>query len=165
MKQEKNFGSIFMGTCCAVYIVLMILLLYAKGIDACAFRIKAAEMHGYWNIVRRYTNTELLKSIRPFLQIMPELSLSDLILNQIAGNFLIFIPAGIFLPFYFRKQRKLGAFFLTALLLILFIEVSQVLSFLGSFDVDDILLNLTGCMTGWIVFSFVYGFLHLLHIV
>lgn len=165
MMQEKNLGRLFMNTCCAVYIILMLLLLYAKGIDACGFRMRAAQSQGYWQIVRRYANFELLKSVRPFLQTMRGMQLRDLIFNQVAGNYLIFIPAGIFLPFYYRKQRKLKCFFLTSLLLILLIEISQVLTFLGSFDVDDILLNLAGCLTGWILFTLIRGFLHLFHIV
>ena len=150
-----------MGCCLAVYIIVMILLLYSKGISARDYRIQSAQANGFWQTVRRYTNPVPLKTIRPFLRRLPEMQLSDLILNQIVGNVWIFIPAGIFFPFYSGKLRRLRPFFRTVLLLILFIEISQVLTFLGSFDADDILLNLTGCLIGWILFKMIYGILHL----
>lgn len=165
MEQKKHPGKIFFGICCAVYIIIMLLLLYAKGCSAQAYRIHTAELNGYWQTVRRYTNFELLKAIRPFLQWAPTFSLYDKIMNQVVGNILIFIPAGIFLPVYFKKQRRLRSFFVTSLLMILFVEISQVLSFLGSFDVDDILLNLIGCLSGWLIFKIIYGILRLFKIV
>ena len=165
MEQKKSFGRLLMGTCCAVYIALMLLLLYGKGVSACAFRIRNAEAAGYWQTVLRYANFTPLRSIRPFLQTVSELSLYDRIMNQVTGNILIFIPAGIFLPVYQKKQRRLRRFCFTALHIILLVEISQVLTFLGSFDVDDILLNLIGCLTGWLVFSIIHGFLRLLRIV
>lgn len=165
MEQKKHFGRIFMGTCCVVYLAVMLLLLYSKGVPAHAYRLQNARLNGYLPTVLRYTNLRPLKTIRPFLRTAAQLPLWDQIMNQVTGNVLIFIPAGIFLPYYRAKQRHLKPFCFTALLIILFVELSQVLSFLGSFDVDDILLNLLGCLTGWLIFKIIYGFLHLLHFV
>lgn len=156
MKGIKETGRLFMGTCCLVYIILMVVLLYVKGVSACAYRLSLAKSQGYWEVVLRYTNLVPLKSIRPFLSLVSSFSLYDKIMNQIVGNILIFIPAGFFLPFFFEKQRRPFAFSVTCLLLILFIELSQVLTFLGSFDVDDILLNLCGCVIGWLLFTVPY---------
>ena len=161
MEQYKKISGISLRTCCTVYIILMLLLLYAKGLSAWAYRIESARLGGYLETINRYTNLELLRSIRPFLRQVKTLPPEDIIVNQITGNVLIFIPAGIFLPLYIKKQRRLRRFLLTSLLLILFIESSQVLTLLGSFDVDDILLNLIGCLTGWLFFSVLHGFLRL----
>lgn len=165
MEQKKHFGRLFMCTCCGVYLAVMLLLLYSKGVPAHAYRLQNARLNGYLPTVLRYTNLHPLKSIRPFLRKAAQLSLYDKIMNQVTGNVLIFIPAGIFLPYYRAKQRHLKPFCFTVLLIILFVELSQVLSFLGSFDVDDILLNLLGCLIGWLIFKITYGFLHLLHFV
>lgn len=161
MKESKQYGRLFMVTCMLLYIIVMVLLLYVKGVSACAYRIIQAKSQGYWEVVRRYTNLEPLKTIRPFLSLVSSFSLYDKIMNMIVGNILIFIPAGFFLPFFFEKQRRPIVFFMTVLLLILFIEISQVLTFLGSFDVDDILLNLIGCILGWLMFSVIYGIVRL----
>lgn len=161
MKEKKHGGRLFMGTCLLVYVILMVLLLYAKGVSTCAYRIELAKSQGYWETVRRYTNPVPLKTIRPFLSLVSSFSLYDKIMNQIVGNILIFIPTGIFLPFYHEKLRRPVIFCVTALLLILFVEISQVLSFLGSFDVDDILLNICGCLIGWLLFSVLYGIVRL----
>lgn len=67
MKEKMHGGRLFMGTCLLVYVILMVLLLYAKGVSTCAYRIELAKSQGYWETVRRYTNPVPLKTIRPFL--------------------------------------------------------------------------------------------------
>lgn len=53
---------------------------------------------------------------------------------------------GIFLPLLFKKQNKLKNFILTNIAIILTIESLQFLSLSGSFDIDDLILNLLGAL-------------------
>ena len=67
------------------------------------------------------------------------------------GNVAIFIPFGFFMPMASRYR----SFFLTAsysLGLSLLVEAFQFVSRVGSFDVDDIILNTIGGIVGYILF-------------
>ena len=64
-----------------------------------------------------------------------------------------FLPFGMFLPRLYPKCRK---FFLTALFsfeLSLCVELIQLVGKVGSFDVDDILLNTLGGAFGYLCYS------------
>ena len=155
--QKKTTFRILMRTALVVYIVLMIGLLYGKGIISHPSRILQAQEIGYWMTVRRYTNTVPLKTILPFLRMMRYFSISDFLTSQTVGNVLIFMPFGFFIPYYRRKKQKLLPFSMTCLCLIILIESTQVLTLFGSFDVDDIILNMVGCLAGFFVFRMFAG--------
>ena len=63
---------------------------------------------------------------------------------NILGNLIAFAPMGFFLPLLFKKTRNLKNFLLTILSIILSIEIVQLITLLGSFDIDDLILNLLG---------------------
>ena len=70
-------------------------------------------------------------------------------LRNLLGNIVLFIPLGLFLPGLFRAQRRFSVFLPTVALLILAVELLQVLTMLGSADVDDLLLNCAGASLGF----------------
>ena len=72
---------------------------------------------------------------------------------ELFGNIFLFIPIGYLLPRLFQPMRKFLPFLITCLLSILFVEGLQLLTLLGCFDVDDIILNLTGMMMGYIIYA------------
>ena len=68
------------------------------------------------------------------------------------GNVLIFIPFGFFMPMASRYR----SFFLTLFYsfgVSFFVECFQLVTRVGSFDVDDMLLNTLGGVIGYIVFA------------
>jgi len=74
----------------------------------------------------------------------------------LVGNITGFAPLGFFLPALFLRQRKLSAFLITVLLAISFLELVQVMTMRGSFDIDDVILNTAGaCLGFWIMHRFV----------
>lgn len=73
--------------------------------------------------------------------------------DNLFGNILAFIPFGIFLPAIFSKMRHLGFIVLHSFWLSLFIELFQLLSHFGEFDVDDILLNCFGALLGYCIYE------------
>lgn len=153
MKQKDNSIRPLMCIGSVLYTVIMLILLYGKGLRSHASRVMQSHELGYWVTVRRYANFEPLKTILPSLRMMKWFSLWDILTCQTVGNILIFIPCGILLPYFLKKQRRFGSFFRTCLLLILFIETSQVLTFLGSYDIDDVILNMIGCLLGYLIYS------------
>ncbi len=70
----------------------------------------------------------------------------------LAGNLVGFIPLGFFLPVLFVRQRKFLTFLITVLLAIVVLELLQVFTMRGSFDIDDVILNAAGaCLGFWIM--------------
>lgn len=65
------------------------------------------------------------------------------------GNIALFIPWGMLLPICFKKLRSFKNFAALTLAVLVFVEAIQIFSRLGSFDVEDILLNLTGACIGF----------------
>jgi glycopeptide antibiotics resistance protein len=71
---------------------------------------------------------------------------------QIYGNILIFIPFGFMLPILFKRFRNPLLSIGLVLFLSLMVESIQRVFRIGQFDVDDIILNATGGIIGFVGF-------------
>lgn len=71
--------------------------------------------------------------------------------KNIVGNLLIFVPFGFFVSCYLKK-KKFGVIFLLSLISSLTIEFTQRLIGGRVFDIDDIILNVTGGMIGYFIY-------------
>ena len=71
--------------------------------------------------------------------------------TNLFGNVLIFVPFGFFLPMGSRQRSFFGTAFYS-FGLSLCVEVFQFITKVGSFDVDDLLLNTIGGICGYILF-------------
>jgi len=69
--------------------------------------------------------------------------------ENLAGNVLVFVPFGFLFPFVAREGERFFVMFVHAFVFILGIEVFQLFSAFGAFDVDDILLNCLGAAMGY----------------
>lgn len=69
--------------------------------------------------------------------------------RNLGGNLILTLPLAIYLAYFFKPLRKLWKTLAVSLLVILGIELFQLLSGRGSFDVDDIILNLLGSAAGY----------------
>lgn len=73
--------------------------------------------------------------------------------TNLVGNIIAFIPFGIFIPMMFRKKgASMKSVFVLSFLLSLCFEVTQLLLFIGTFDVDDLILNTCGGIVGYVAF-------------
>ena len=68
---------------------------------------------------------------------------------NLAGNVVMFIPLGFFLPKLWQKQRKLWRTLLTTAGIITVVELTQLFTLLGSCDTDDLILNVLGAAVGY----------------
>ena len=100
-------------------------------------------------------NFTLGKSIRMYIRYFPGLNGFE----NLFGNVLAFIPFGFLLPICFESSRKWRQVMLWSLILVLGIELFQLFSAFGAFDVDDILLNCLGAVIGYLIYCFVKGML------
>ena len=80
--------------------------------------------------------------------------------RNIILNILMFVPLGILLPLTFNKCRKYWVTYFIGLLFTLIIEVLQLKSGRGIFEIDDIFNNTLGCIIGYgIVMIFILCFI------
>jgi len=67
----------------------------------------------------------------------------------------------MFLPRLFKRCRNLFFVIVLSLELSLLVEVVQLVTRVGSFDVDDLLLNTIGGILGYIIYKVFAGITHL----
>ena len=135
-----------------LYVAVMLWLLFGQ-------RFGDIDPSGYQQQLQSNINLQPLATIRLYFKLMSGDYSGALVRHafiNLAGNVLLFVPFGIFLPGIWRKMRKFFACFLTVTVSIIAVEVLQLLTLLGSCDIDDLLLNLTGAIFGygiWKLFS------------
>lgn len=69
-------------------------------------------------------------------------------IKNLFGNIVLFIPLGVLIPLLNRKFMKSMLFIVMILAVLLSVELLQMVTKVGSFDVDDILLNTIGAVMG-----------------
>ena len=74
-------------------------------------------------------------------------------LRNIFGNLAAFQPMGFYLPCFFGRFRGLLKTVCGVYLIVLFFETVQILTGLGCFDVDDLILNVVGSIGGYGLFK------------
>lgn len=72
--------------------------------------------------------------------------------ENLVGNIVVFMPFGMLLPFNWKRFRNFADIFLAGFLFSLGIELFQLYSAFGAFDVDDILLNCIGVIGGYMLY-------------
>ena len=111
----------------------------------------------YWTQVKRHIQPIPFRTIMRYARRLPKSNpLRRIAFVNLVGNLALFFPMGLFLPYFRRKQRKFIRFSITLILMILFVEVTQVLSLLGACDVDDLILNYIGAVFGFLSFRILY---------
>ncbi|MGN0130970.1 MAG: VanZ family protein [Lachnospiraceae bacterium] len=93
-------------------------------------------------------NLTLFKTIRMYIRYYDSINGFD----NLFGNVLAFMPLGILIPLSFPKIDHWWEILLHSFWLSLCIELFQLISHFGAFDVDDILLNTIGGMLGFALF-------------
>ena len=88
------------------------------------------------------------KEIKRFIIYYRQIGINAVILN-LAGNVVAFMPFGFFLPLVSEHKIKFFKVFITAFSLSLSIELIQLISKVGSCDVDDLILNTLGGLLGY----------------
>lgn len=138
IKQNKIIKSIWW-----FYVVLLFLLAVVK------FRGSVAELIDRVNsyCMDGATNYNLV----PFRSIQNQVEhiLQGWALINLLGNIVPFIPFGFLLPISYRKINTFYKVFAVGFISIVFIELFQFMTKLGSFDVDDIILNVVGVTLGY----------------
>lgn len=95
-------------------------------------------------------NLVLFKEIKRFWEYRDQVGMFAMFTN-LFGNVLIFMPFGFFMPMASRYRSFFSTLFYS-FGLSLCVETFQVVTRVGSFDVDDLLLNTIGGVLGYMIF-------------
>ena len=95
-------------------------------------------------------NLILFNEINRFIVYREQLGMKAFMLN-VVGNCVAFIPGGFLLPVISRRCRSFISCTLVGFVISFFIECTQLIFRVGSFDVDDLMLNTLGVAIGFIM--------------
>lgn len=98
----------------------------------------------FLDFIKNSINLIPFKTIIGFIKEFNSLYDSRTILLNLFGNFIALMPMAFFLPLLFKKQNKFKYFFITIALIVFGIELTQLLTASGRFDIDDFILNVFG---------------------
>ena len=131
-----------------IYLLLLILFVVIKFHGSISALLRQMEeQRGYREVgAGSYLNLTPFVTIKSQLRHLP----APWAVRNLVGNVLCFIPFGLLLPLAHRHLRTFFRVMLLALVMICAIEVFQYVTCLGSCDVDDLILNLLGCLAGWL---------------
>jgi glycopeptide antibiotics resistance protein len=75
--------------------------------------------------------------------------------ENLLGNVVVFMPFGLLFPMLTESGQNFFVMLLNAFLFVLGIEIFQLFSAFGAFDVDDILLNCLGAALGFGIYRLI----------
>ena len=149
MSHSKSSHPVVLRRIFYIYCIFVLLLLFG--------RQRMDLQLPYWQQLAANLNLIPLRSITVYLYLLirqPNVNLLPYAWINFLGNLLLFLPLGFLLPCLSRRVRSWFRMQLTAFCLLLVVETLQLFTLLGSFDVDDIILNLFGVSTGYLIFHF-----------
>ena len=129
-----------------LFIVYMVFLMYF---------LFFAEIMGRTYIDRDYHyNLTPFREIRRFIVYRRTLGWFA-VLSNLLGNVLAFVPFGMILPMLTPKCRNFFHIVLLGFDFSLFVVTIQLISKVGSFDVDDLILNTLGAALGYLAYRLI----------
>lgn len=132
-----------------LYIVLMVWLLFGQ-------RIGNDMSGGYWNELSQNINLTPFETVGKYLNTLKNSEnghISHQAVINLGGNVIMFIPLGFLLPLNLGRAKSLKGCMTACLIIIMCVELIQLFTLLGSFDVDDLLLNMMGAAIGYIMYK------------
>lgn len=106
---------------------------------------------------RTLTDREYSYNLTPFLEIKRfwnnrEILGKTAVFTNLAGNVLAFLPFGAILPVINRRTRSFFRIMLFSFEFSFLVECIQLVTKVGTFDVDDLMLNTLGGVIGYLIF-------------
>lgn len=105
-----------------------------------------------WNLEMLDRNIKDANFI-PFSSIRRDiLTLNSYYIKVLIYNIMAFIPMGFLLPLVSKRARNMYFTIIVATAFSFLIEITQLITVLGTFDIDDILLNTLGTLIGYVLY-------------
>ena len=141
-----------------LYCAVMLYLLFFRRLINCGFDITRLAVPDYASELSELFEPYPFRTITQFVGRIEHISISDLAFRNLAGNVVLFIPAGAFSPLLFQRQRRFTVYLLTFIAVICVIELAQMFTLLGSCDIDDVILNTLGACAGFGIYRLISHF-------
>lgn len=141
-KQDSFWQSLLQ----AAFLVYVFMVLTLTGYFV-LFREVAA--HGWWHgVVKRIHEKERI-NLHPFVM-FKQFRLTS---KQVLGNLVMLLPLGLFIPLLFRRLRGLFRVVGICLLVSVSIELMQLITSYRITDIDDVILNTSGSIAGYVIYK------------
>lgn len=108
----------------------------------------STQFFSYAEYFRRFTNFIPFKTIVEYIERYNN-GFQNLSVMNLLGNFVLFLPMGMILPFLFKKLNRFWKVTLCVLGMVVLVEIAQGLLRVGSIDIDDVIFNVSGAMIGY----------------
>ena len=128
----------------ALFVIYLCLLVYFLFFSEEYGRVAAMEREYQYNLVP-------FVEIRRFWIYREQLG-AFAVFTNLFGNVIGFIPFGMLVPVVFRNFQNGGITVLSGFGFSLLVETIQLITKVGSFDVDDMILNTLGAFLGYVAY-------------
>ena len=155
-KEIKNNKpmKINLGIYLVIYIILFLTLtLFDASLGRSGIVINNCFDKDFINYVKITSNIIPFKTIIGYLKSFDSLYSTSNIMFNLLGNLIVLMPLGLLLCLLFKKQNKFKNYLITILLIVLGVEITQLLTTSGAFDIDDIILNTLGAIIIFLIYK------------
>jgi len=111
------------------------------------FRELAA--HGWWHKLLHRMQTKDKINLQPFLM-FKQFQIAS---TQVIGNLVMLLPLGIYIPLLFPRLAGFFKVCIICLSVSVSIELMQLITNARSTDIDDVILNTSGAIVGYIIYK------------
>ena len=151
-------NKIYRGALWAIiflYMVILIKLIFFKS------QLGSIDYHFEFHHNLTLWQNFIIANFTPFkgiLSVLKQGGKPEFIIQNLGGNILVFMPLGFLVPLLFPITWSFKRIIFTGFLTSFIFEMIQLFAIMGSFDVDDILLNTLGTALGYWVLTAAYRF-------
>jgi len=138
----KNEKRLMILMHCVVFMIYLMNLSYELFLDP-SIRVAGSGVH--YNLVPFITIKLYMSAYKA-----GTLSYRTIFMN-LAGNMILFMPFGYFIYVLFPRCRNFFRYFIVMFISIALVEIIQVIGYVGTGDIDDLILNLSGTLILYIV--------------
>ncbi len=142
--KARKRTKLLLEVCFIIYIILLFYFLFFSD----KFGRTTSRQDYSYNIIPFHEITRFIK-YREIIGV-------ESFMVNIAGNIFAFCPFGFLLPVLNNKKRGILYVTLVSFEFSLFIELIQLITRVGSYDIDDIILNTIGGILGYIIYRICY---------
>jgi len=129
----------------AIYIIVLVYFLFFAEVAGRTYKNRGYD----YNIIP-------FREITRFIEYRKKLGWFAVIVN-LGGNIAAFVPFGCMLPALVKRLRYFHKIFLLSFFFSFCIETTQLITKVGCFDVDDMILNTLGGILGFTCFFIIYA--------
>lgn len=134
----------------SLYMIIAAVLLFFSPYRQAAYEINSAGTNPY--------NLVPFKTIGNYIKASSHIN-QDIWITNLFGNVLAFLPLGFFLPLLFKSYNRFWKTFGAVFLTTASVEIIQFMTMVGSFDIDDIILNTLGGALGYLLFIIIFNYI------